>query len=280
MRLLIADDEPFSLKLLAATLRAGGHDVIACSNGHQAWDLLTGPDAPSLALLNWEMPGLEGIEICRRIRSRTDSPYVYLILVTGRCRPEDVVAGLEGGADDFVTKPYDVATLNARIRVGERILALQSALRERVLQLGQALAAVKTLEGLLPICMHCKRIRSEGDHWHRIEAYISERTNASFTHGLCLDCLERHYPEDGEEESRAGPERSAADLPVMDAPRVHRGSDRGSRSGSGPRARPSSAAREAPPRTVEGIELPAGGASVDSRESRVESRPQASRLLD
>ncbi len=141
------------------------------------------------------MPGMDGLEICRRLRSREVLRYVYVILLTARDRAADVVAGLEAGADDYVTKPFDWNELHSRLRTGKRVQLLQSQLAAKVEDLESALAHVKTLQGLLPICMHCKRIRDDANTWHRLESYIEDHSNALFTHSLCRKCLEKHYPD-------------------------------------------------------------------------------------
>ena len=117
----------------------------------------------------------------------------YIILLTSKGEKEDVVEGLEAGANDYIRKPFDRPELRARVRVGERVLELEAALAERIRALQDALAHVKTLQGLLPICMHCHRIRNDQQTWERLEKYISEHTEAEFTHGLCPECMKKHY---------------------------------------------------------------------------------------
>lgn len=194
-RVLIADDDPISRRLLEAALLRAGYAVQAARDGDEAWAMLTAPGAPRLALLDWEMPGVDGPELCRQLHARPDAPYVYVLLVTGRGGTEDIVAGLESGADDFLTKPYAMPELRSRLRAGERILQLQTRLQDKVQELEDALGQVRQLQGLLPICMHCKRIRDEGRGWQQLEKYIAERSEASFSHSLCEACLDTHYPE-------------------------------------------------------------------------------------
>lgn len=125
MNVLVADDDAISRRVLVLALGRIGHQAITVEDGTQALEVLTAPDGPRLALLDWHMPGLDGIDVCRRVRARTDLPFVYLILVTGRSGAEDVAAALEAGADDFIMKPCEPTALHARVRIGERILALQ-----------------------------------------------------------------------------------------------------------------------------------------------------------
>jgi len=193
MRVLVADDDPVSRRILEGLLPRFGCEVATVQDGAAAWAALGAPDAPSLALLDWMMPGIDGLELCRRLRAR-GGRRVYAILVTSRRTSEDVIAGLDAGADDFVAKPYNAAELAARLRVGQRLVETEDSLAARIDELAAALAHVKRLEGLLPICMHCKRIRSAPEKWDRLESYIQKHSDASFTHSVCETCLERFHP--------------------------------------------------------------------------------------
>jgi len=193
-KVLIAEDEPLSRRLLQTRLASDGYEVVAAEDGALAWGILESDDAPELAILDWMMPELDGTEICRRLRARESRTYVYVILLTARGRLTDVVAGLESGADDYVTKPFDWEELETRLRTGERILELKSELAGKVSELESALAEVQTLQGLLPICMHCNSIRDDSNTWHRLETYIESHSHALFTHSLCRKCLATHYP--------------------------------------------------------------------------------------
>jgi CheY-like chemotaxis protein len=195
VRILIAEDDPLSRRLLEANLQRGGHEVVTTCDGVEALQVLSAPSGPKLAVLDWMMPNVDGVEVCRRVRERqAEIGYVYVILLTARTQKQDLVAGFEAGADDYLTKPFDPHELRSRLLVGERILGLQAALGEKVRELESALVHVKQLQGLLPICMHCKKIRDD-DVWHRLETYLEQRTDARLTHSLCGECLAKHYPE-------------------------------------------------------------------------------------
>jgi two-component system, cell cycle response regulator len=125
---LIAEDDPIFRRILESRLKRWNYRVTAVENGLDAWEVLQKEDAPQLAILDWMMPGIDGIELCRRIRSRDQGPYRYVLLLTAKDDKQDVVAGLEAGADDYLTKPFDVDELRARVRAGKRILDLQAAL--------------------------------------------------------------------------------------------------------------------------------------------------------
>lgn len=187
-RILIAEDDSVSRTVLDRTLRGWGHEVVVTQTGSEAWDAMLDDDAPRLAILDWMMPGLEGPEVCRRVRALARPIPTYLILLTARGQTDDIVSGLDSGADDYVTKPFDRGELRSRIRVGERVLALQKGLADRVRELEEALGQVKELKGLLPICSYCKAVRDDHNYWHRVETYITAHSAARFSHGICPGC--------------------------------------------------------------------------------------------
>jgi len=191
MRILVAEDQAVSRHILVANLRKWGYDVTAVEDGTQAWQALEAEDAPQLAILDWLMPGMDGIEICRQIRQSPQRQPVYLILLTARRGQEDKVHGLQSGADDYITKPFNREELRARVQVGIRVLELQGALAQRVRELEDALSRVKTLQGLLPICSYCKKIRDDRNYWQQVEGYISDHSQAQFSHGICPECYAR-----------------------------------------------------------------------------------------
>ena len=190
MKLLIAEDDRVFCRLLRDLLEPE-YDIVTANDGDQAWEVLQSEGRPRMAVLDWMMPGLEGPSICRKVRAHSATALTYLLLVTARESIKDVVAGLEAGADDYVTKPFDPQVFRARLRVGKRIVELQSALAERVDELQDALARVRVLQGLLPICSYCKRIRDDRNYWQQLETYFTEHSDATFTHGVCPDCYEK-----------------------------------------------------------------------------------------
>jgi len=128
MRVLIADDDAVSRRVLEGTLVKWGYDVVACSDGNEAWSALQSENTPRLAILDWMMPALSGVEVCQKLRQLSPEPYVYVILLTAKIEKEDFVAGLNAGADDYVAKPFDRNELKARLRAARRILDLQAEL--------------------------------------------------------------------------------------------------------------------------------------------------------
>jgi DNA-binding response OmpR family regulator len=192
MRILIAEDEGVSRRLLEETLRRWGYDVVVATDGNEAWASLSGDAPPQLAIIDWMMPGIDGIELCQRARELADELPTYLMLLTSRSAREDIVAGLQAGADDYMVKPFDEAELRARLQVGVRVVQLQMSLADRDHDLEDALSRVKQLQGLLPICSYCKKIRDDRNYWQQVEQYLMERSEARFTHGICPSCYERH----------------------------------------------------------------------------------------
>jgi len=192
MKALIADDDLTYRRMLEALLGKWGYDLVVASDGDAAWQVLHAPDAPQIAILDWMMPGKDGVEICRQIRESSQSDPKYIILLTSKGEKKDIVSGLDAGADDYITKPFESEELRARVQVGERILRLQSELARRVKELQEALDQIETLEGILPICMYCKKIRNDQNYWQQVESYISQHSQAEFTHGLCPECFEKH----------------------------------------------------------------------------------------
>ncbi len=135
MRILIADDSIVSRHLLDATLRKWGYEVVVACDGVEAWNILQSPDAPRMVILDWVMPGLTGPEVCRRVRARTKESdgatkdnYTYILLLTSKSLKEDLIEGLESGADDYITKPFDQHELKVRLRAGTRIIDLEREL--------------------------------------------------------------------------------------------------------------------------------------------------------
>ncbi len=172
MKVLIAEDDAVSSYVLAARVRKMGHEVLTAAEGAAAWEIYQ-REHPRLVITDWMMPGMDGLELCRRIRS-VQGTYTFVILLTALSGKEKYFEGMEAGADDFVTKPLDPDGLQARLRVAERVVSLQHD--------------VNQLEGLLPICSYCKRIRDAGNEWHPLESYVGEKTETTFEQTLCPDC--------------------------------------------------------------------------------------------
>jgi len=189
VKILIADDDDVLRHVLQATLSKWGYQVVIARNGLEAWRILQAEDAPKLAILDWIMPGMDGIEVCREIRKRVHEPYIYLILLTAKDRKKDVVAGMDSGADDYLAKPFDPDELKVRLRAGMRILDLQAELlaaRERL----QYQATHDSLTGLLnraatleALSLELERASRQGTPLSIVLADIDHFKQINDTHG-------------------------------------------------------------------------------------------------
>jgi sigma-B regulation protein RsbU (phosphoserine phosphatase) len=198
MRILIAEDDAVSRRSLQSLLKKLGHDVSMAANGREAWATLEHEEF-SLVITDWIMPEIDGLSLCRMIRERSSKKYTYIILITVMSGKNSYLEGIESGADDFLTKPFDPDVLRARLRVAERLLDLRQE--------------VQRLQGLLPICQYCKKIRDDQNLWRQIEAYIADHSEADFTHGICPECEDRYIRPQLEQMDRERRERIGTLVP-------------------------------------------------------------------
>ena len=178
--ILAVDDTPSDLELLAAILEREGYNLALAKEGSQALDIAA-KEKPDLILLDIFMPGMDGIEICRRLKADQATQTIPVIFVTSQSGSDEVLAGFEAGAVDYVTKPFRIPELLARVHVQAELRRVQREIR--------------TLRGILPTCAHCKKIRDEKGIWHSIESYISQHSEAHFSHGICPDCISIYFPD-------------------------------------------------------------------------------------
>ncbi|MEA1979567.1 MAG: response regulator transcription factor [candidate division Zixibacteria bacterium] len=197
MRILIAEDDAFSRKLLESTLEKAGHDVIACIDGESAEKTYQDASSIEMAILDWMMPEKDGVEVCKSIKNNEDNPFTYVIMLTAKNKAEDLAEALSSGADDFISKPFNALELNARINAGIRMIRLQKAMMNNIEELEETLAHVEQLQGIIPICAWCKKIRDDSEYWTSVEDYISKHSEAKFSHGICPECMAERYPEIG-----------------------------------------------------------------------------------
>lgn len=204
MKILIAEDDSTSRIMLRSVLNRCGYEVVEAKDGEEAWGVMQGPEPPRLAVVDWIMPKMDGLAFVRRVRDMPAPPHdpgtgdlgrPYMVMLTSRDKKEDIITGLEAGADDYLTKPFDAGELRARVAVGRRMVELEDGLLLKVQELRQALDHIRTLQGILPICSFCKKIRDDKGYWNQVEAYVSRYSGAQFSHSICPDCLRRHYPE-------------------------------------------------------------------------------------
>ena len=191
MKVLIAEDDRVSWMLLEKQLKGWGYEVVSAENGQKALEIYRRSEIP-LVVTDWMMPQMDGIELIRRIRTDPKPFYTYIILLTSKTTKDDLVLGMNAGADDFIVKPFDKDELLVRVKAGERIIKLETELAGKIGELQHSLDHIKTLQGLLPICMYCKKIRQDDDYWQGLESYLTENSDATLTHGICPDCYEKY----------------------------------------------------------------------------------------
>ena len=184
-RILIADDDLTSMHFLERILESWEFQVEKAEDGEQALQILESDNAPSIAILDWMMPKIDGATVCSRVRMKSERPYTYLLLLSARGKKEELAKGLNSGADDYVVKPYDADELRARLKVGERVVALERELQRQVGELEEALTKVRQLKGLVPICIYCKNVRDDTNYWLGLEEYMHQEIGTDFSHGVC-----------------------------------------------------------------------------------------------
>jgi CheY-like chemotaxis protein len=167
-----------------------GHEIVEVTDGAQACQALLQDDAPKFAILDWLMPEMYGVEVCRQARATPKLQNMYLVLLTSRDGKDHIIEGLQAGANDYVTKPFDRDELLARVDVGVKVVQLQTDLAQRVAELEDALERVEQLQGLLPICPYCRSIRDDQKYWHQVDSYLSTHPDAAFGHSVCPKCRE------------------------------------------------------------------------------------------
>lgn len=185
--ILIIDDNVNNLKLITRFLEDQGYDTMTAKEGRDGL-AKAGRGHPDLILLDVMMPGMDGMTVCRRLKKNPDTADIPVIFLTAKGAAEDIVSGFKLGAVDYITKPFQPDELCARVKT-------HLLLRKTIARLEKALDEIQVLEGILPICSYCKKIRDDNGHWHHLESYISRKSEVSFSHGICKECARIHHPE-------------------------------------------------------------------------------------
>lgn len=194
MKILIAEDDALSHTLLTRHLEKWDHEVIGTKNGGEALETFQSDEDIQFLLLDWMMPEIDGVEVCRRIKSEHSYRFSYIIMLTAKNQSDDIAQALDLGADEYIVKPFQPVELRARISAGERIVRLHNELQTKLDELTEAYEHVKQLQGIIPICAWCKRIRDDSDFWSNVEDYMSAHSEVKFSHGVCPDCMKEKYP--------------------------------------------------------------------------------------
>jgi DNA-binding response OmpR family regulator len=206
--ILIVDDIATNIQVLGSILDKKGYEISYATDGLQALDMIK-EEEYDLILLDIMMPNMDGFEVCRRIHQMPGKAAIPVIFLTARNEKHDVIEGLNVGAVDYVTKPFNSEELLARVsthvqlksakdritRQNEELSAQNQQLQQLNNELKTALEHIKKLEGIIPICSICHKIRDDEGYWKRIEGYIQERSEARFSHSLCPVCAKKHYPD-------------------------------------------------------------------------------------
>jgi len=178
--ILVVDDTPRNLQLVAEVLAREGFEPALATDGPSAL-AFAAQEVPVLILLDVLMPGMDGYEVCRRLKADPVTQAIPVIFLTARAESDDILAGFEAGGVDYVTKPFRAPELLARVRAHVHLRLAQQE--------------IKVLRGFLPTCSHCKKIRDESGQWQPLEAYITARSEATFSHGLCPECVGLYFPD-------------------------------------------------------------------------------------
>ncbi len=207
--ILIVDDIGKNIQVLASILVKEDYAISYATNGNQALEMVKDENY-DLILLDIMMPGMDGFEVCKHIKQLPDKDDIPIIFLTARSEKQDIAFGFKSGAVDYITKPFNSAELKARVethlqlkKAKDRIAGQNDQLKknnEDLEKLNQELQAllkqIQTLEGIIPICSYCKNIRDDEGYWKRIEEYMTKHSRAKFSHGICPDCMKKHFPDD------------------------------------------------------------------------------------
>jgi CheY-like chemotaxis protein len=176
-RILVVEDDPISSILLKTVLEKLGYETVIARDGNEAWDKFN-QEPVRLIVSDWMMPGMDGLELCEKVRARSRTLYTYFILLTAnRTTPENYALAAAAGVDDFLTKPLDREAIRMRLGVAGRILNYT--------------AEIRRLKEMIPICVYCRKVRDEDDYWERVETYVQKETGSRFSHGACPECCEK-----------------------------------------------------------------------------------------
>jgi response regulator RpfG family c-di-GMP phosphodiesterase len=195
IKILVADDDPEILFATARVIKTAGYQTYTADSGKAAMKAVN-TIIPDLVLLDVVMPDAEGTDLCRRIKEDPKLKGIYVLLTSGtRVESNQQADGLDSGADGYIARPLSNRELLARVNSMVRILRAERVRDLLIVELKKALAEIKTLSGLLPICSHCKQVRDDKGYWSQIESYISAHSDALFSHSICPECAKKYYPE-------------------------------------------------------------------------------------
>ncbi len=194
-RILIAADDGSTMHFLESSIDSWGYETMVVFNDRELLYRMEREKHPPLVILDGSMQGVDGLALCRRIRLSPDLPRPYIILLTPDGTFKRLLPDPVWGPDDLLPRPCTRTELHARVRTGMRVIDLETEVTQLVADLARAASKIMKLGGLLPICSHCKKIRDDSGYWNELEKYISDHSDAEFSHAICPSCLAKYYPD-------------------------------------------------------------------------------------
>ncbi|MCI5211110.1 MAG: response regulator [Candidatus Electrothrix sp. ATG2] len=195
---LIVDDIPKNLQVLGSVLKKEGYRIAFAQSGESALEYVA-ENKPDLILMDIMMPGMDGYEVCKRLKREPETEDIPVIFVTALGDADDEHRGFALGGVDYITKPFNLEIVKAWVKTHLQLKRKTAMLENVIKELNNTLAEIKTLQGILPICVQCKKIRNDKGYWDRVEWYMEERTDVRFSHGICPECVKKLYPEFAED---------------------------------------------------------------------------------
>ncbi|OHD17399.1 MAG: hypothetical protein A2087_07465 [Spirochaetes bacterium GWD1_61_31] len=204
-KILVVDDIALNIEIVLNILGESGCELLTANSGSSALELIQNSQ-PDLILLDIMMPDIDGFSVLSRIKQHPSTKDIPVIFLTSIDEMQSLIEGFKLGAVDYIKKPFNPYELQARVKAHLELKQARTALEQKNRELQEALNAIKTLEGLIPICAGCKKIRDDDGYWHSVEEYISDHSTANFTHSLCKECIKKLYPDYAEEILGSNPE--------------------------------------------------------------------------
>ncbi len=192
IKVLVVDDDPDVLFATSRIVKKEGFQVFTASDGRECLES-AGKNKPDLILLDVMLPDANGIDLCGKIKKDPELGSAFVVLISGsKTESDEQAEGLDAGADGYIARPISNRELRSRIHSMVRILSAERERDRLIGELQEALSAIRQLQGLLPICSSCKKIRDDKGYWVKLENYISDHSEATFTHGLCQECADKY----------------------------------------------------------------------------------------
>lgn len=196
IRVFVVDDDPDVLFATVRVLKKAGYEVLGVETGGECLEKVV-EEHPDLILLDVQLPDIPGTEVCLNLKNNPDHLKKYIMMLSSyKTASDDQADGLDAGADGYIARPVSNRELLSRVAAMVRLIRAERKCDSYIFELEQAMEKIKVLSGIVPICMHCKQIRDDKGYWNKLEAFISEHSDAQFSHSICEACLEKYYPEE------------------------------------------------------------------------------------